>query len=129
MKAEEIKELIEKTYNPDVEVYIRKFEEFGGDYEELGEIFERLSDEREKTESPFGLIIKFKNGYGASIIRTPFSYGKGLEVEIAVLQYSGDDIRKDFELTYDTDITDDVIGYLKEDRILEILDEIYNLGE
>ena len=66
-------------------------------------------------------LAKFPNGYGASIIMNQFSYGarKGLW-ELAVLDDEGD-------LCFDTPITDDVLGYLTEDDVNEILDRIEEL--
>jgi hypothetical protein len=66
-------------------------------------------------------LAKFPNGYGASIVMNGLSYGgrKGLW-ELAVL-----DDRED--LCYDTPITDDVLGYLTEDDVNEILDRIEEL--
>ena len=62
----------------------------------------------------------FDNGYGASVIRHEYSYGgdQGLW-ELAVL--AGD------LLCYDTEITDDVIGYLTEEEVEELLNRIKNL--
>lgn len=66
-------------------------------------------------------VHKFENGYGASVIRGgSFAYG-GLE--LAVLKFDDDK----YSLCYDTDITDDVLGYLEEDEIPEILERIGNL--
>ena len=64
--------------------------------------------------------IKFENGYGASIIKSSFSYGgnQGL-YELAVL--FEDDI------TYNTPITDDVLGYLAEDDVTKYLRQIQEL--
>lgn len=45
-------------------------------------------------------VWRFDNGYGASVISHRYSYG----IELAVLK--GDDI------TYDTPITDDIIGHI-----------------
>jgi len=61
---------------------------------------------------------KFSNGYGASIIRHSFSYGnrQGLW-ELAVLDSDGD-------ITYDTPITDNVLGYLTEEDVENTLNEI-----
>ncbi len=65
--------------------------------------------------------IMFENGYGASIAQTPFSYGgdEGL-YELAVLDSNG-------RLTYDTPVTDDVEGYLTEDEVTKLMEQIQNL--
>jgi hypothetical protein len=65
--------------------------------------------------------IMFKNGYGASVVKTQFSYGgsDGL-YELAILDNDGD-------ICYDTPITQDVIGYLTEEEVTEILKQIQNL--
>ena len=65
--------------------------------------------------------ITFENGYGASIAQTPFSYGgdEGL-YELAVLDSDG-------HLTYETSITDDVEGYLNEDDVTKLMEQIQNL--
>jgi hypothetical protein len=67
-------------------------------------------------------IFKFKNGYGASVVQGPYTYGgkEGL-FELAVLR--GD------ELDYTTPITDDVIGWLEEDAVNIILTKIKELPE
>ena len=63
-------------------------------------------------------LIEFENGYGASIVRTPYTYGGGEGLyELAVLDTKG-------EITYDTPITDDVIGYLTEDGVTQLITEI-----
>lgn len=63
-------------------------------------------------------VIKFDNGYGASVVCTPYTYGgdRGL-YELAVFGKNG-------HITYDTPITDDVIGYLKEEEVTKILEQI-----
>ena len=64
---------------------------------------------------------KFENDYGASVICHGFSYGGELGLfEIAVLDSSGN-------LCYDTSITDDVIGFLTEEAVIEVLREIKDL--
>jgi hypothetical protein len=63
---------------------------------------------------------KFDNGYGASVVSHAMSYGgtKGL-YEIAVLE--GDSI------TYDTPVTNDVLGWLKPADVERVLGEIQSL--
>jgi hypothetical protein len=65
--------------------------------------------------------VMFDNGYGASVIIGPHTYGgeDGL-YELAVLG-------KDKKLTYDTSVTDDVEGYLSEDDVTRLLEQIQKL--
>ena len=71
-------------------------------------------------------LIFFPNGYGASIVKFYGSYGfeKGLW-EMAVLKGS---YEKDWTLTYDTSITNDVLGYLSEEEVEKYLDEVQRLS-
>lgn len=66
-------------------------------------------------------IVRFSNGYGASIVKGAYTYGgdKGL-YELAVFG-------KDGGVTYDTPITDDVLGHMTEQDIEETLVQIKNL--
>ena len=66
-------------------------------------------------------LYKFRNGMGASVVMFPGSYGfeKGLW-ELAVLDPWGN-------ITYDTPITSDVIGYLDENMVNIILERIKKL--
>ena len=67
-------------------------------------------------------IYKFDNGYGASVIRSDYSYGGSSGLwELAVLKFDDDG---DWSLNYSTDITDDVLGYLEWDKVEETLKEI-----
>ena len=63
-------------------------------------------------------LIEFENGYGASIVCTPYTYGgkEGL-YELAVFG-------KDGHISYDTPITNDVLGYLKPEEVTDILQKI-----
>jgi len=72
-------------------------------------------------------IYRFDNGYGASVVQTPFSYGgsDGLW-EIAVLMFNAPS-KDDYELTYDTPITNDVLGYLTQNQVSETLQAIRGL--
>lgn len=73
----------------------------------------------------------FSNGYGVSVVKftAPFgsgSYGgdKGL-YELAVLE--GNEF--DCELCYETPITDDVIGYLTENEVEDLMNQVSKLSE
>lgn len=63
----------------------------------------------------------FDNGYGISVVRHRYSYGgpSGL-YEIAVLGEDGD-------ITYNTPITSDVIGYLTPKEVTEIMVKVQEL--
>jgi hypothetical protein len=65
--------------------------------------------------------IQFENGYGASVVKTDYTYGgdKGL-YELAVLDSDGN-------LTYATSVTDDVIGYLRPEDVTDVLVKIQQL--
>ncbi len=71
-------------------------------------------------------IYKFENGYGASVVKNDISYGskEGL-FELGVIKFDNNN----WKLCYDTPITDDVIGYLKQEEIEPILEQIKNLPE
>jgi len=66
-------------------------------------------------------LIEFENGYGASVVKTPYTYGgdKGL-YELAVFG-------KDGHITYDTPITNDVIGYLRPQDVTDVMEKIQQL--
>jgi hypothetical protein len=71
-------------------------------------------------------VVFFENGYGASIINSEICYcDEDKPYEIAVLELVPDG----FSLCYDTPITDDVIGYLTENDVSEILEQIQKLPE
>jgi hypothetical protein len=65
--------------------------------------------------------IQFENGYGASVVKTDYTYGgdKGL-YELAVLDSEG-------SLTYATSVTDDVIGYLRPEDVTDVMEKIQQL--
>ena len=73
--------------------------------------------ETRRHDSGVKALHKFANGYSASEIRTPYSYGgeEGL-YDLAVLR--GD------RLDYTTPVTDDVKGWLSEDDVTRLLGEI-----
>lgn len=69
-------------------------------------------------------LYKFDNGFGASIIFRPRSYGyeQGL-VELAVIQW----LDGTFTLSYDTYLTNDVLGNLNEEQAKLTLQRIKEL--
>ncbi|MBN4910772.1 hypothetical protein IDG46_12565 [Staphylococcus sp. EG-SA-13] len=67
-------------------------------------------------------LFSFPNGYGASVVRNSFTYGgkRGL-YELAVIF--------DSDLCYDTEITDDVLGRLTVEDVLNTLERIKKLDQ
>jgi hypothetical protein len=65
--------------------------------------------------------ITFDNGYGASVIRTQRSDGRRLELfELAILDSNGGKCRT-------TPLTDDVIGYLRDIDVTEVMRKVQQL--
>ena len=89
-------------------------------------------------------IYRFPNGYGASVIRATAgpdsfigfgrgdwggSYGRNEGLwELGVIRFNSED-NLDFNLTYSTHITDDVLGYLTEEDVERHLNEIEALPD
>jgi hypothetical protein len=66
--------------------------------------------------------MTFENGYGVSVVSHTYSYGgKDGLFEVAVLG-------KDGNLTYDTPVTNDVIGYLTEEDVTDVLKQVQKLN-
>jgi hypothetical protein len=66
-------------------------------------------------------VMMFDNGYGVSVIKTPYSYGGSRgKYELAVLDSQG-------ELTYDTPVTNDVLGYLSENGVTDAMLEVQKI--
>jgi len=67
----------------------------------------------------------FDNGYGVSIVSFPGSYGfrEGL-YEVAVIKGNEDD----WEICYDTHITDNVIGHNDEKEVETIMQDVQSLS-
>ncbi|WHI54199.1 hypothetical protein PYH59_10165 [Mammaliicoccus lentus] len=67
-------------------------------------------------------LFSFENGYGASVVCHPFSYGnEDKPYELAVIA--------DEVLCYDTEITDDVLGWLTVEDVLNTLEKIKKLDQ
>lgn len=63
----------------------------------------------------------FPNGFGASVVKHEHSYGSDEDLfELAVITGTGDD----WYLCYETPITDDVLGWLTNEDVMEKVREI-----
>lgn len=72
-------------------------------------------------------VFKFTNGFGASVVKFRGTYGyQNDKWELAVIKF---DTEHSFDLVYNTDITDDVIGNLSDDEVNKLLDRIKNLDK
>jgi hypothetical protein len=67
--------------------------------------------------------MQFDNGYHISVVKNTFSYGgrEGL-YEAAVLDRDG-------SITYDTTVTDDVIGHLTPEKVTDVMRQIQELDQ
>lgn len=84
------------------------------------EDFEKYLIERNEDDNNYRYRFKFENGYVVSVIKIEGSYGYHADLfELAVILNE--------ELCCDTPITNDVIGWLRNDEVLETLDKIRNL--
>jgi hypothetical protein len=84
-------------------------------------VFEELKFQTHPTGMGQQCIVQFSNGYGASIVQGPHTYGGKEELyELAVFG-------KDGHITYSTPITDDVLEYLSEQEVEKTLLDIKNL--
>ena len=76
-------------------------------------------------QSSFSHRFRFENDYGASVVKHFGSYGFEDDLfELAVLDYKKNELGL---LCYDTEITNDVEGYLTNDDVLELLSKIKQL--
>jgi len=71
-------------------------------------------------------IHRFKNGYGASVVMGDHTYGGDRDLyELAVIRFGEDD--DDWEIAYDTPITEDVVGFLTREDVKNLLVQIESL--
>lgn len=89
---------------------------FDAEYLEKAEVLERTANGGPQ------VLLRFPNGYGASVTSNRYSFG----LELAVIYFLGPGIL-DFDLEYGTPITDDVVGHLDAVRLNELLYQIYSL--
>lgn len=72
-------------------------------------------------------VFRFRNDYGASVIKSEHSYGHEKDLwELAVIKFYGPGERQ-WDLNYETIITDDVIGNLTNEEIRNLLQRIKEL--
>jgi hypothetical protein len=70
----------------------------------------------------FGIVSRTKldNGYEVSVVQSPHSYGGDIGLyELAIF--------KDGEICYDTPITNDVIGYLRPEDVMDVIAKLEKL--
>ena len=81
-----------------------------------------IIDRSHPAMSGFQKIYRFPNGYGASVIQTVGSFGafESYGLELGVIEFTGDK----WTLTYETPITDDVLGHLTPETLEQALDDI-----
>ena len=73
----------------------------------------------------FSTYLSLDNSYGASIVKHAGSYGHERDLwELAVIKFGRDGY---WNLVYDTELTDDVIGWLTNDEVKELLARIKEL--
>lgn len=72
-------------------------------------------------------IFRFGNNYGASVVKGHGTYGYERDLwELGVIYFYRPD-KNNYHLTYDTPITDDVEGYLTDEKVRELLKRIKEL--
>jgi hypothetical protein len=70
----------------------------------------------------FGIVSRTKldNGYEVSVVQSPHSYGGDIGLyELAIF--------KDGEICYDTPITNDVLGYLRPEDVMDVIAKLEKL--
>lgn len=75
---------------------------------------ENLFTKSNDAKSSYQHVFKFENGYGASVIQFEYS----CRWELAVLYFYDED---EWDICYDTPITDDVIDGLTDEEVNDIL--------
>ena len=70
-------------------------------------------------------IFRFDNDYGASVVKWTYTFGYESDLwELGILQFDNDG---NYSLSFDSPITDDVIGHLTDEEVCRLLGEIRDL--
>ena len=90
--------------------------------------FEQNLKEKREHDKGIQYIFRFDNEYGASVVKTRYSYGHDDDLwELAVIRFCNRDGREEWYLTYETEITDDVLGWQTDEEIRDVLRRIKEL--
>lgn len=90
--------------------------------------FEHFSYDVRKLFNGVQYLYKFENNYGASVVKHDGSYGHEDDLwELAVIKFTGDGENIVWDINYDTDITNDVIGRLTDEEVRDLLSRIKEL--
>ena len=66
------------------------------------------------------ILFRFPNNYGISLVCHSFSYGNDAnEFEIAITKFEPNS--DNWSITYDTDITGDVLGYQSKEDVIDVI--------
>jgi hypothetical protein len=86
--------------------------------------FSDLNFQPHAISSGIHAVAKFPNNYGLSVVKFPGSYGYEFnQYECAVVKF----IEDDFEVVYNTQITDDVVGYCTSEEVENLLQQVESL--
>lgn len=90
--------------------FIEKFKEYNINSRDIG-------------FGPIGWRYIFTNGYGASVVNNDYGKNRGLYM-VAVLKKVTDN---NYDFCFDTEITDEVVDFLNNEEVIDILKRIKNL--
>lgn len=91
-------------------------------------IYDKYSKYYIGNKGPGQWLFKFNNRYGASVIKHYGSYGfEEDKFELGVIYFYNPLEPNKYTLSYNTPITNDVIGHLTNEEVLELLERIKKL--
>ena len=85
--------------------------------------FEKLQWVERRPDGHYQALQFFNNDYGVSVVFGPFNYSDNNTYEMAVIKRNADQ-RQGWEITYQTPITSDVVGYATPEQITKYMQEI-----